>query len=87
MIGGAKDGTRDRTAKKRRFDKSMNDDKKEEIYAHRDECVRSSSSTDSSNSQETPSRRELIERYGKYALVATPLLLFASKARAIHSAP
>jgi hypothetical protein len=39
------------------------------------------------NPPETPSRRELIERYGKYAIVAAPLLLFASKARAIHSVP
>jgi hypothetical protein len=39
------------------------------------------------NLPETPSRRELIERYGKYAIVAVPLLLFASKARAIHSEP
>jgi len=36
---------------------------------------------------ETPNRRELIEKYGKYAIVAAPLLLFASKARAIHSKP
>jgi hypothetical protein len=36
---------------------------------------------------ETTSRRELIERYGKYAIVAAPLLLFATKARAIHSLP
>jgi hypothetical protein len=36
---------------------------------------------------ETPTRRDLIERYGKYALVAAPLLMFASKAHAIHSAP
>jgi hypothetical protein len=36
---------------------------------------------------ETPSRRELIERYGKYAIVAAPLLLFATKARALHSVP
>lgn len=34
-----------------------------------------------------PSRRELIERYGKYAVVAAPLLVFVSKARAIHSKP
>ena len=32
-------------------------------------------------------RRELIKRYGKYALAAGPLLLFVSKAHAIHSAP
>jgi len=36
---------------------------------------------------ETPSRRELIERYGKYSIVAAPLLLFATKARALHSKP
>jgi hypothetical protein len=36
---------------------------------------------------ETPTRRELIERYGKYALVAAPLMMFASKAHAIHSHP
>jgi hypothetical protein len=40
-----------------------------------------------SESAETPTRRELIERYGKYALVAAPLLVFASKAHAIHSKP
>jgi hypothetical protein len=32
-------------------------------------------------------RRELIRRYGKYAIAAAPLLLFASKAHAIHSKP
>jgi hypothetical protein len=32
-------------------------------------------------------RRELIQRYAKYALVAGPMLLFVSKAHAIHSAP
>jgi hypothetical protein len=36
---------------------------------------------------ETPSRRELIQRYGKYAVAAAPLLLFVSKAHAIHSKP
>lgn len=44
-------------------------------------------SPDIENLQERSTRRELIERYGKYAIVATPLLLFASKARAIHSRP
>jgi hypothetical protein len=33
------------------------------------------------------SRRELIERYAKYAVVAAPLLVFVSKAHAIHSKP
>jgi hypothetical protein len=36
---------------------------------------------------EKSSRRELIERYAKYALVAAPLLVFVSKAHAIHSRP
>jgi hypothetical protein len=44
------------------------------------------------NPSETPSRRELIERYGKYAVVAPPLLLFVSRALGqydpdIHSKP
>ena len=42
---------------------------------------------DPANQSYTPSRRELIERYGKYAIVAAPLLVFVSKARAIHSKP
>ena len=41
----------------------------------------------SSSQPETSTRRELIERYAKYAVVAAPLLLFASKAHAIHSKP
>jgi hypothetical protein len=45
------------------------------------------SSLETANSPETPSRRELIERYGKYAIVAAPLLIFVSKASAIHSKP
>jgi hypothetical protein len=36
---------------------------------------------------DSPGRRELIERYAKYAIVGAPLLLFASKAHAIHSKP
>jgi hypothetical protein len=36
---------------------------------------------------DSPSRRALIERYAKYAIVGAPLLLFASKAHAIHSKP
>ncbi len=47
----------------------------------------SSSSLAHSESVETSTRRELIERYGKYALVAAPLLVFASKAHAVHSKP
>jgi hypothetical protein len=37
--------------------------------------------------QETSSRRALIQKYGKYAVVGGPLLLFVSKAHAIHSRP
>lgn len=36
---------------------------------------------------ETTNRRELIARYGKYALVSASLLTFVSKAKAIHSKP
>ena len=54
-------------------------------HAHPEQCAASSS--DAPDQPEMQSRRRLIERYGKYAIVAAPLLLFASKARAIHSAP
>jgi hypothetical protein len=53
----------------------------------RDAEATPSFSSDAVNQPDTPNRRQLIERYGKYALVAAPLLLFASKARAIHSVP
>jgi hypothetical protein len=46
-----------------------------------------SSGTREAQQPETSSRRELIERYAKYAVVAAPLLLFVSKANAIHSKP
>jgi hypothetical protein len=36
---------------------------------------------------ESSTRRELIERYAKYAVIAGPLLMFVSKAQAIHSKP
>jgi hypothetical protein len=45
------------------------------------------SSQADSNPPEKSTRRELIERYAMYAAVAAPLLLFASKAHAIHSQP
>jgi hypothetical protein len=45
------------------------------------------SSSDTSDQPETPTRRQLIERCAKYAIVGAPLLLFASKAHAIHSKP
>jgi hypothetical protein len=45
------------------------------------------SSPEAPEGPDSPSRRELIERYAKYAIVSAPLLLFASKAHAIHSKP
>jgi hypothetical protein len=39
------------------------------------------------NEPESSSRRELIERFVKTATIAAPLVLFVSKARAIHSKP
>ncbi len=39
------------------------------------------------NEPESSTRRELIGRYAKYAVIAAPLLVFVSKAQAIHSAP
>jgi len=44
-------------------------------------------SPDEANEPKIPSRRELIERYAKVAVVAAPLLVFVSKARAVHSKP
>lgn len=50
-------------------------------------------SPDGPQQPETSTRRELIERYGKYAVIAPPLLLFISKAVGqeadpeIHSVP
>lgn len=37
--------------------------------------------------EETSTRREMIQRYAKVAVAAAPLLLFVSKAHAIHSKP
>ncbi|HLH34373.1 MAG TPA: hypothetical protein VKX41_06845 [Alloacidobacterium sp.] len=37
--------------------------------------------------EENTTRRELIEKYAKYAIATAPLLLFVSKAQAIHSKP
>jgi hypothetical protein len=64
----------------------MNEDQ-EKLQAQIGEEDAAVSSHDDSDRPETPSRRKLIERYGKYAIVGAPLLLFASKARAIHSRP
>lgn len=62
-------------------------DKEGKLNSNLGEDPGANSDRSAANSPETPSRRELIERYGKYAIVAAPLLLFASKARAIHSVP
>ena len=63
------------------------DDKERKLNSNPGEGQEAVSGRGAENPPETPSRRELIERYGKYAIVAAPLLLFASKARAIHSVP
>ncbi|MFC5865061.1 hypothetical protein ACFPT7_22320 [Acidicapsa dinghuensis] len=63
------------------------EDKPEEMPTQEGQDVAPTSSPGDEITTETSTRRELIERYGKYALVATPLLLFASKAHAIHSKP
>jgi hypothetical protein len=62
-------------------------EKEEKLNSHTGEDNGAVSCHNTPEQLETPSRRELIERYGKYAIVAAPLLLFASKARAIHSKP
>lgn len=62
-------------------------DQNEKIGAQADQESSQQSSTGNTSLPDTSTRRELIERYGKYAVVAAPLLLFASKARAIHSRP
>jgi hypothetical protein len=65
---------------------SMNENE-ETLRSQHDQQAPPVSSPDSANQPETRTRRELIERYGKYAIVAAPLLLFASKAHALHSKP
>jgi len=42
---------------------------------------------ETAHQEETSTRREVIQRYAKYAVAAAPLLLFVSKAHAIHSRP
>ena len=37
--------------------------------------------------EDTSTRREMIQQYAKVAVAAAPLLLFVSKAHAIHSKP
>jgi hypothetical protein len=45
------------------------------------------STAQATNESESSTRRELIGRYAKYAVIAAPLLMFVSKAQAIHSKP
>jgi len=52
-----------------------------------DENVVTPSSPDTGDEPAITTRRELIERYAKVAVIAAPLLVFVSKARAIHSRP
>jgi hypothetical protein len=65
---------------------SAMNDRRDEITSQ-DEQTITPPSPDTTNEPATSSRRELIERYAKVAIVAAPLLMFVSKARAIHSAP
>jgi len=61
-------------------------DRPEEMHSQ-DEQQQAPSSPDTANEPETSTRRELIGRYAKAAIIAAPLLVFVSKARAIHSKP
>lgn len=65
----------------------MSDEKKEEMHSPGAGETRASSQEDPANESEVSNRRELIARYGKYAVIAAPLLMFVSKAHAIHSRP
>ena len=59
-------------------------EKKEEMPSQESQNAAMPSSGDQ---PETSNRRQMILRYGKYAVVAAPLLMFVSKAHAIHSRP
>lgn len=60
--------------------------KKEEIQLQANQDTTAQPQIDAAN-QELSNRRQLIARYGRHAVVAAPLLLFVSKAYAIHSRP
>jgi hypothetical protein len=60
--------------------------KDETKASHPQESAPPSTQADS-NPAKRSTRRELIERYAMYAAATAPLLLFASKAYAIHSKP
>jgi hypothetical protein len=59
----------------------------EELHAQTKSEETTEPSANPVDRHDAPSRRELIQRYGKYAVAAAPLLLFVSKAHAIHSKP
>ncbi len=68
------------------------DGKNEELNFQTGEEKALPTSCDDSDQPEALTRRTLIERYGKYAVVAPPLLLFVSRAMGqddpdIHSKP
>jgi hypothetical protein len=67
---------------------SAMNEKEEKIHSQADhQDAAAPPSPDVASQRESGSRRELIARYGKYVIVAAPLLMFVSKARAIHSKP
>jgi hypothetical protein len=61
-------------------------DRPEEMHSQ-DENIAAPPSPDTANEPATSNRRELIERCAKAAIIAAPLVVFVSKARAIHSKP
>jgi|HubBroStandDraft_3_1064219.scaffolds.fasta_scaffold1767511_1 hypothetical protein len=71
---------------KRRFIRIMKEDN-QEIHSQKERDSVSPSAPASANRPETETRREMIATFGKVAIVAAPLLMFVSKARAIHSRP
>lgn len=72
--------------RKERHTPLMNENE-DPIDARTAESHETDSSQNVPEGPDSPSRRELMERYAKYAIVGAPLLLFASKAHAIHSKP
>ena len=58
------------------------DEKETKFSPEIGEDAGTTSFTNTADTPELSSRRELIERYGKYAVIAAPLLLFATKAHA-----
>lgn len=59
----------------------------ETAHSHLESAANTKATECAPQQQETTSRRALIQKYGKYAAVGAPLLLFTSKAHAIHSRP